>query len=140
MTEPKLEAPRMDSVLVLRTPSVLIVEDDPDIADVFRSVLGELDGDIEIHVFESVPEAEAWLHKHRVDLVVADYMLGDDGSGFAMRGWMERNRPDVAFAMTSSVSPKVYAEMSGSAPSPFLAKPFTAAECRAFFVEMLPRA
>jgi len=130
---------RLGSVLVLKPPSVLIVEDDPDIADVFRSVLRDIDADIEPQIFESVSEAETWLEKNRVDLVVADYMLGEDGSGFAMRGWMERHRPEVAFAMTSSVSPKVYTEMSGAEPSPFLAKPFTAAECKAFMVEMLPR-
>lgn len=54
-----------------------------------------------------------------------------------MRGYMERSHPEAPFAMMSSVPMRRYLEMSGPAPSAFLAKPFSVGQCRSFFETML---
>lgn len=116
---------------------VLVVEDDVELRPPIERVMSRLSQPVEIEWAQSAPEAIARLLGHRFDLVLADFLLDERGSGFAVRGWCERHRPDLRFAMMSAVAPPDYAAAAGPEPVPFLPKPFSARDLQGFLERVL---
>jgi len=116
---------------------VLIVEDDVELQPPVERVMSRLSEPVEIEWAQSAPEAIARLLAHDFDLVLADFLLDERGSGFAVRGWCERHRPDVRFAMMSAVAPPDYRAAAGPEPVPFLPKPFSTRDLHGFLEGVL---
>jgi two-component system, NtrC family, response regulator PilR len=110
---------------VIKTPSVLVVDDEPDMIETFREVI--LAGiDCKLLVARSVAEARKVLGKNPVDVMVADVML-PDGSGLDLLPDLRLTSPDAAAAFMTgdpSIDHTVHALRHGAVD--YIIKPFTA--------------
>jgi DNA-binding NtrC family response regulator len=113
---------------------LLVVEDDADLVAVLERIASSIDADIVMDWAPDVEVAERQMHERRYDVVLADFLLESERTGFALRSRCERLQPHAAFAMMSSMP----LDVPGEDPCPFLRKPFTVAECREFLRTMLP--
>jgi DNA-binding NtrC family response regulator len=119
------------------TGSGWVVDDDLDLYNIFERVAYQVDPKLGVDWAMSVSEAVEKIEERHYDLVVCDYMLDEKASGFALRGWMEREHAELPFAMMSSLHIDRYLQFSGPRPSPFLSKPFSISGCRDFLASML---
>lgn len=123
-------------ILRIRSRRMLVVEDDPDLRDVFEYVGAAVDPDLVLDWAENVPDAVRHMERERYDVVVSDYLLDESGSGLTLRHWCDSHRPRTRFAMMSAFP--IGDVTSGSdLPTPFLPKPFTVAQLRRFLCTQL---
>lgn len=110
-------------------PLVLVVDDEPDMIDLFRDVIApELS--CRLYVAADLAEARRMMAKHKIELLVADVML-PDGSGIDLLEELRLRHPDAgAVFMTAkpSVDQSVYALRHGVLD--YLPKPFNATQAR----------
>ncbi|MBC7783662.1 MAG: response regulator [Burkholderiales bacterium] len=106
-------------------PVVLVVDDEPDMQDLFRDIVAA-GVRCRVHVAGTIAEARSVLAKHPVQLMVADVML-PDGNGLDLLEELNLTSPHAgAVFMTSkpAVDQTVFALRHGALD--FLAKPFNA--------------
>jgi DNA-binding NtrC family response regulator len=114
---------------------VLVVEDDRDLEPVFRRVLRTIDPALQLDWTGGSPEAIRLLCRHSYRWVVADYLL-DEGSGTAVKRWMDFFRPRVPFAMISGNQLPAELVRSQGRAVPFLPKPFSWNQLRGFLEQL----
>ena len=105
----------------VRTPVVLVVDDERSIRELASTVLGR-DGVVALTA-SSAHEALRFsrMHRERIDLLVTDVHLGD-GDGITLAEKVRLERPGVAVLVISGrIDNRVRAEAKGYT---FLAKPF----------------
>jgi len=112
---------------VTKTPSVLVVDDEPEMIETFREVI--LAGiECKLHVARSMTEARKVLTKHPVDVMVADVML-PDGSGLDLLPELRLTSPCAAAVFMTgdpSIDHTVHALRHGAVD--YITKPFTATQ------------
>ncbi len=118
----------------IRRPLILLVEDNPAEAFLFRQTLdpGQLDADL--HVSEDGDEAIDFLRKKssgpavQPDLILLDYNLPrSTGAELFTRIRVESSDSSIAF-LSGSESPADYSEMEALGPAAIMPKPRTLAE------------
>src|SRR6185437_813421 len=108
-----------------QSPIVLVVDDEPEMIELFRDIIGAEVG-CRLHVARSMTEARKLMQKHPIDLIVADVCL-PDGSGIDLLEELRLTRPAAgAMFMTGqpSVNDTVFALRHGVLD--YLPKPFSA--------------
>lgn len=118
-----------------RVPRLLVVEDDVDLRPVFRRVFRALQPRVALDWARGVDEAIALLRRRRHRYVLADYML-EDGTGLAIRRWLEYFAPRVVFAYMSALPLRQELGAGAATQAAFLAKPFSVDELRSFVGEL----
>ncbi len=112
-------------------PHILLVEDDPDLVSILVEVLRE--AGYRVSSATARAEARALLRRGGIDLIVANSVLrggnGDDVAKAAGR----RRLPVIMI----SGEPERIARLAGG-PTPFLPKPFHAAELLRLVAQLLP--
>ncbi|MFP4352616.1 MAG: response regulator transcription factor [Puniceicoccaceae bacterium] len=107
-------------------PLILIVEDDPEIANVTAEHLAE--AGMNTQIFDRVSRAEKYLEKNHVNLILLDIKLpGDDGFALmdSIRG-REFPTPVIFLTGTDSESSRVRGLETGA--DDYITKPFSAKE------------
>ena len=84
----------------ISTPSVLLVDDNPDVLLLWRLVLCE-GGEFRIHEARDVPSAVAHVERSCPDVVLTDYAM-PGGSGLEVIDAARRQRDDVVIVMASN--------------------------------------
>lgn len=80
---------------------VLIVESNPDLAEVWKRHLERLCGPVA--VVGSQDQAIAWLQREHTDVIVLDLVL-EDGSAFAVADFASYRQPDARVIFVTSSS------------------------------------
>lgn len=115
---------------------ILVVEDDPDLAALIVRVALSIDGDCCIDWVASY-EAGRWrLHEGGYDLVLADFALEGSASGLTVLREVRSRQPETACALISAMPLRLPATVG----YPFLKKPFTPRQLRAFVVDLTRQA
>lgn len=113
--------------------SVLVVEDDPDAADFFESILSD---DCLVECVGNVPAALASLERCRPDVIVLDCVLPGDAVGDVL----ERAETLNCAVVLTSGAPGVLDQLAVLHRYPRLQKPFLAAElCDAIQTALVQR-
>lgn len=124
-------SPGEDRVTVQR---VLIVEDDREQWEILRRTAESIVAAVQIDFVDTAEDGIDRLSEETVyDLVMSDFLLGGTKTGHWLRSHCERLQPNARFAMMSSMP----IGSLGEEDVPFLSKPFTVAECRAFLTDVL---
>lgn len=127
----------MRSQPAAETGPILVVEDDPKIAQLVRAYL-EREGLGVVSVRDGVA-ALAAVHEHRPRLIVLDLMLPElDGLSVARRVREESDIPILMLSARGSVADRVHGIAEGA--DDYLAKPFSPAELVARIKAILRRA
>ncbi|RZI42761.1 response regulator [Herbaspirillum sp. HC18] len=109
-------------------PVILVVEDEPDIAELISYVLQS--SGFECHVAGSVAAAVGYLKDKRPSLAMLDYML-PDGNGLGLLSYIREedrlsNLPVVM--LTARSVPEDRAACMGAGANDYITKPFSPAE------------
>lgn len=135
----------MKSLLKKQSKRVLIVEDDMELSSVLERVLHEIDPHMSTECVSRTEDAVSRLrksernHSHPYDMVVADIFLEGESTGLDLWKICNESLPNVAFIVTSALSPEKFFKAIGTemiAP-PFLPKPFSLTECKRLFEGVL---
>lgn len=121
------------SLIRIRRPALLVVEDDPDQQILIERAARAACPDV---VIESAPDAATAidaLERRSFDLVLADYLLEDSENGWWVLEECRRLQPDARIALESSLPLRP----PGLADCPFLRKPFDTLQCREFMARHL---
>lgn len=110
---------------------ILVVEDDADLVAVLVQVLE--DAGYQVSAASRRTEARALLRRGGIDLIVADSVLRGGNGDDVAKAAGQRNLPVIMI----SGEPARIARLSGG-PTPFLAKPFRAAELLRLVAQLLP--
>lgn len=121
----------------MESPVILVVDDAPDIRELVQGVLER--NHMKVLTAKSVAEAEDYLSRERVSLLLLDVMMpGEDGTSFCRR---LRQDSDIPILMLSALGEEldriVGLEMGAD---DYLAKPFNARELVARIKSLLRRA
>ncbi|MBZ0277993.1 MAG: response regulator [Anaerolineae bacterium] len=111
---------------VSRTPVMLVVDDEPQILNIFKIIL-RYEG-IEVQTAETGQDARCMLEKHCPDLVVLDEMLPDTTGGEICQ-WLRGHYPYLPVIMCSAalrVNSPAYLKQIGA--NGIIMKPFDANE------------
>jgi response regulator of citrate/malate metabolism len=124
---------------------VLVIEDDMELTTILERVLRVIDSKVQIEWATSAEEATSKLvnrARHTkgppYDLIVADIFLEGNETGLDLWKLCAQAFPDVPIVITSALPIDKYFTAIGQdmITPPFLAKPFTASECRQVFKGM----
>jgi DNA-binding response OmpR family regulator len=121
------------SLLRLRRPRILIVEDDVEMWKLLDRGIHAANPDVAIHWAADAESARVALRSYRFDAVLADFMLGDSSSGWTVLSESRRLQPDARVGMASSMPLRI----PEAEECPFLQKPFDIASCAAFVSRLL---
>ena len=110
---------------------ILLVEDDADLVPVLVQVLE--DAGYRVSAASRRSEARALLRQGRIDLIVADSVLRGGNGDDVAKAAGQQHLPVIMI----SGEPDRIARLSGG-PSPFLAKPFRAADLLRLVAQLLP--
>lgn len=125
------------SAVSLRSPRILVVEDDEDLRAIFEKIVHAVSSYVDIDWAGNVDIAQGFMFEQLYDIVIADYLLGGEESGLSLRPLCESRQPQATFAMMSAYPLADLLPSVGGARSPFLRKPFTTTECRRFVRKLL---
>jgi DNA-binding NtrC family response regulator len=104
------------------TPSLLIVEDDPQQRKLIKSILES--ENYQVHASNNVEEAILALKSQRFDCVFSDWKLGHL-SGLDLLNYVRRNQPELGFAIATAYGTIAHAVKAINAGADdYLAKPF----------------
>jgi two-component system, cell cycle sensor histidine kinase and response regulator CckA len=125
---------------IARNLSVLLVEDDPGVAQVAATWLRNLHCDVTVASNGTEAEKIAAQHKESLDLLVADVML-PGMRGPALAGAVRRHHHETAVLFTSGYSPELVSELFASHldKAILLNKPYTKAQLEAGMQAVLAR-
>ncbi len=113
---------------------VLIVEDDPDLWEMLKLTLLAIDPEMQIDFVDNAEDGVDRMSGGGIyELVMSDFLLADSKNGYWLRDHCERLQPEARFAMMSSMPIGAL----GDDDCPFLRKPFTLSDCRAFVETLL---
>ena len=116
-------------------PTVLIVDDEPDLCELLSITLGRTG--IESRAVGDLAAARAALHEGHYDLCLTDMQL-PDGNGLGLVEWMQSNAPDVPVAVITAhgnVESAVRALKAGAFD--FVSKPLDLADLRKLVTQAL---
>ena len=103
---------------------VLIVEDDPWIAELFSLVIRDLDANTDVTLFASAVAAHNYLRDTTPDLLIADLNL-PDGSGLDVVRTLARKAPaSLRLLTTANISRQLVLDARAAGITEFIAKPF----------------
>lgn len=131
-----IAAARPRRVGLPRQPTLLIVEDDPDIAFVVSRIASAL-GLRTISV-SSAEQALALLGREPIDAMFSDIALGAGMDGIALADRVREGHPELPILLTSGYAEGLFEGDSTSLRHPFLAKPFTVERLHQVLAELLP--
>jgi DNA-binding response OmpR family regulator len=116
----------------------IIVEQDPWIAELLRSVLRDLGG-IETHLFDSAVSAINHLRSDRVDLLITDLQLSDR-SGLDLAREVARRAPrSLRVLVTASIDRQLVLDARAAGIADLIAKPFKLDDLRRRLARLLQR-
>ena len=115
----------------LRSPRLLVIEDDPSIIPLLTRALIQLDPDIVLDWACNADEGRSALASCDYDAVLADFMLADSESGLALYEDCQALQPDACFAMMSALPIRLPERRFR-----FLRKPFDVDDCRRFLADL----
>ncbi|MDH3520052.1 MAG: hypothetical protein OEM49_06295 [Myxococcales bacterium] len=118
-------------------PRMLVVEDDFDLEPVIRRLIHWIRPELTVDWVGDARTARDFLEGHFYDIVLVDQCLGEEGSGLGLRARCWESQPQAIFAVMSAWPLSDYLHSVGGAGTPFLRKPFTLGECRAFLRSLL---
>ncbi|MDO3380082.1 two-component system response regulator [Geoalkalibacter halelectricus] len=110
-----------------RNPSVLVVEDTPDTAQIAQRVLSRR---FDVEIAEDGPSGLAAWMARRHDLVLLDTMLPGMSGPQVLREIMKIDRSQAVVAMTAFSSVELAEELMLQGAADFIAKPFMADQLR----------
>jgi CheY-like chemotaxis protein len=109
--------------LQVRVARILVVDDEPDIAETVREVLQEYLASATIELAPTAEAAKAKLEKERFDLVLADeHMPGMGGS--ELLAWLKAAQPRTARVLMTAHTERVVRAKLGAQADLVLFKPF----------------
>ena len=104
---------------------VLLVEDDPFVADLLETVISGLYAEVQVVVVDHFAEAEQSLDQYEFELLVTDWEL-PDGSGLDLVKQFRLTHDDTPVVMVSGRNDKASVLLAArTGVSHYLAKPFT---------------
>ena len=107
-----------------RTPTILIVEDEP----LIRALLSDFLQECGFKVLEAAHAAEAIEIVQQpvvqIDLVFSDVRMPGETDGFGLSRWIKENRPGLPVILASGDIGKANATHELCANEPFLTKPY----------------
>ncbi len=107
-----------------RIKKILIIEDDPLIAQDLKALLQEHDFQV-VGVGHNARHGLDLVHKHQPDLVMLDIYLGVGDSGIDVARSMTVNHPDIPFVFLSSHDDELTLEEAyAHGPAGYIVKPF----------------
>lgn len=113
--------------------AILIVDDDEDLADAVRLVATSLTAAL-VEIASSVESAYERLKQREYDVIVADYSFRMSPlTGIDFWKTLRQSHPKTRFVLMTGYGNEVFGEIlqAGlSCPHVFLAKPFSAMQCR----------
>lgn len=115
-----------------RSPRILVIEDDGSLMPILSRAVAGLDPEVVLDWVTNATDARSALHDGKYDAILADFLLADSESGFALRTDSEILQPEARFAMMSAL-PISLPERSFR----LLNKPFSIRECRDFLKDLL---
>ncbi|MCR9095486.1 MAG: hypothetical protein NXI30_14795 [bacterium] len=116
----------------LRSPRMLVIEDDPMVIPLIARALHQLDPDVVLDWARDAEEGRSALASADYYAVLADFMLADSESGYSLLGSCRFLQPAARFAMMSALPISTPQHAFG-----FLRKPFGVKECEAFLADLL---
>jgi DNA-binding NtrC family response regulator len=116
----------------IRSPRILVVEDDPAIIPLVTRALVQLDPDIVLDWAFNAEDARSALASGGYEAVLADFVLADSDSGYSLLSECREYQPNARFAMMSSLPIAPPEKTAG-----FLRKPFAVSQCRSFLADLL---
>jgi DNA-binding NarL/FixJ family response regulator len=110
------------------TKHILVVEDDPLIAEDIRGYLLEFGHQV-LGPVASRAEAQTLISRHKPDAAVLDIHLGDiPDEGCVLAAWINANHPMPFIFLSSHADAATLAKAKGCHPGGYLLKPFTGPE------------
>ena len=104
---------------------VLLVEDDPFVADLLETVISGLYAEVQVVVVDHFAEAEQSLDQYEFELLVTDWEL-PDGSGLDLVKQFRLSHDDIPVVMVSGRNDKASVLLAAqTGVNHYLAKPFT---------------
>jgi CheY-like chemotaxis protein len=112
-----------------RRKTILVVEDEPAVAEVVRTVLQE-DGYQILEASDGLGALQVWNdHRGRIDMLLTDIIMPHGMSGVDLAGNLQALKPDLKVIYTSGASPEaLHPEVLSGKCGGFLAKPHSAAQ------------
>ncbi len=124
-----------EALLSARAERALIIDDDTDLRPIFRRALRRLDPRIRMDWARGVEEGLALIRRRKPDYVVIDYLL-EDGSGLAVKRWLDTLAPQLPYAMISAVPLRSELSEDEGGEIRFLPKPFSMDQLAGFLSEL----
>ena len=120
---------------------VLLIDDDPDVAALFKRMLKSLNSKVELHWYLTAEEGLSALQRDgRFIVVVCDQQLAGAGTGLDLWRKWRGNAARTPFIMISSLEPSRFFDLVGNgnmAPF-FLPKPIRPERCRDLLARFVP--
>ncbi len=124
--------------------SVYVVEDDIELSTVMDRVLKSIDKDVQLdwstsaeEAIQNVRNAAKMGVERPYDLIIVDVFLDGFQNGMDLWNLVKQEYPDIPVVMTSSTRlDSLFTKESENLPM-FLQKPFSMAECKRVFKELL---
>jgi two-component system cell cycle sensor histidine kinase/response regulator CckA len=109
--------------------TILVVEDEPTVAEVVRTVLQE-DGYRILEASDGLGALQIWNdHRGRIDMLLTDIIMPHGMSGVDLAGNLQALKPDLKVVYTSAVGPEaLQPEVLSTKGGRFLAKPHSPAQ------------
>src|SRR5690606_29421056 len=102
---------------------ILIVEDDPNIADTLKDMLEAMAHEV-VGVFDNGPEAMLFLKRNNVDLVLLDIQLRGRMNGIEVAGEIQENHPVPFIFTTAYADGETIAKAKEKGPYGYIVKPY----------------
>ena len=106
-----------------RKPVILLVEDEVIVSFATAEHLRE-NGCVVIEARNAREAIDVLFGETRIDLVITDVMMPESMDGFGLAKWIETNRPDLPFILTSGVPRNPAVLTDKEMAWPFLPKPY----------------
>ncbi len=129
--KPTQPAAQESSSLVSEEPgdrrTILLVEDEPAVAEVARSVLQE-EGYLVLEANDGLGALQIWNdHRGQIDLLLTDIKMPHGMSGLDLADNLRALKPELKIIYTSGCNPEILHAEFQSGKDNFLAKPFSPA-------------
>ncbi|MCS7010461.1 MAG: response regulator [Anaerolineales bacterium] len=112
----------------MKTPRILIVEDQREVSRLLRSALETLEHHLEVVEIPSGEEAILYSSRHPIDLLVADYRL-PGMTGVELMRKVRTKHPEVKIILiTGQTDPKIRKEIAEAGADGFFLKPVVIAD------------